>query len=60
MGLAAAYSYLGHEKDARATAAKVLKLNPNFSLKYYATMLPFKNQNDRDRLINALRKAGLK
>jgi adenylate cyclase len=60
MGLAATYTYLGREEDARAAAAKVLKLDPNFSLKYYGTMFPFKNQNDRDQLINALRKAGLK
>jgi len=60
MGLAAAYTYLGREEDARAAAAKVLKLDPNFSLKYYATMFPFKNQNDREQLINALHKAGLK
>ncbi|NIS60747.1 MAG: hypothetical protein GTO13_08620 [Proteobacteria bacterium] len=60
MGLAAAYAHLGREQDARAAAAKVLKLDPNFSLKYYVTMFPFKNQDDRDQLFNALRKAGLK
>ncbi len=60
IGLAATYSLMGREEDARAAAAKVLKLDPNFSLKYYATMFPFKNQDDREQLINALRKAGLK
>jgi tetratricopeptide (TPR) repeat protein len=60
MGLAAAYTYLGREEDARAAAVKFLKLDPNFSLKHYATMLPFKNQDDKEHLINALRKAGLK
>jgi len=60
MGLAATYMNLGREEDARAAAAKVLKLDPNFSLKYYATMFPFKNQDDRDQLIKALRKAALK
>ena len=59
MGLAATYTNLGREEDARVAAAKVLKLDPNFSLKYYATMFPFKNQADREHLINALRKAGL-
>jgi tetratricopeptide (TPR) repeat protein len=60
MGLAATYTYLGREEDAGAAAAKVLKLDPNFSLDHYAKILPFKNPDDRDQLINALRKAGLK
>jgi tetratricopeptide (TPR) repeat protein len=60
MGLAAAYTYLGREQDARAASGKVLELDPNFSLDRYATMLPFKNPDDRDQLINALRKAGLR
>ncbi len=59
MGLAAAYTYLGHEEDARGAAAKVLTLDPTFSLDHYAKILPFKNPDDRDQLINALRKAGL-
>ena len=60
MGLAAAYTYLGREEKARAAAAEVLRIDPMFSLAHYAKMLPFKNQEDKEQLINALRKARLK
>jgi adenylate cyclase len=60
MGLAAAYTFLGHGEKANASAAKVLDLNPNFSLDHYAKILPFKKPDDRNQFINALRKAGLK
>lgn len=57
--LAAAYSMAGHEKEARAAASEVLKINPKFMLAWYATTLYFKNQTDIDRTLEALRKAGL-
>ncbi len=60
MGLAAAYTYLGREEKARAVAAELLRIDPTFSLDHYAKILPFKNQEDKDHLINALRKPGLK
>ncbi len=55
-----AYSMCGREEEARAMAAGVLKINPKFSLEYFAKRLPYKNQTDTDRYIAALRKAGLK
>jgi adenylate cyclase len=60
MGLAAAYSKLGREEDARAAAAEVLRINPKFSLEQWAKTHMYKNQADLDRIVEALRKAGLK
>jgi len=60
IGLAATYSLLGRDEEAHAEAEEVLRLNPKFSLESYAKMLPFKNQAQTDRFIEALRKAGLK
>ncbi len=71
--LTCAYSALGSEGDARAAAAEVLRISPNFSLEdadaaeekaqrlpisYYDWFL--KHEADKDLLVNALRKAGLK
>jgi adenylate cyclase len=58
--LAAVYSLLDREQEARAAAAEVLRINPKFSLEKFAKTIPFKNQDDTEHLINALRKAGLK
>ena len=60
IALAGTYSLLGRDEEARAEAEEVLRLNPKFSLESYAKMLPFKNQAQIDRFIEALRKAGLK
>jgi len=57
--LAATYSLSGREEEARAEAAEVLKINPKFSLQYFAKTLPYKNKADIERYISALRKAGL-
>jgi adenylate cyclase len=58
--LATTYSMMGREKEARAEAAEVLRINPNFSLEYFAKALPFKDQKVINKFIDALRKAGLK
>ena len=36
IGLAFTYSLMGREKEARAEAAEVLRINPKFSVDYYA------------------------
>ena len=51
---------MGREKDARAEAAEVLRINPKFSLASLAKMLPYKDQSETDKVADALRKAGLK
>jgi adenylate cyclase len=58
--LAATYSELGCEEDARAAAAEILRIDPTFSLERWAKTQMYKNQADIDRVVEALRKAGLK
>jgi adenylate cyclase len=58
--LAACYSSLNRQAEAAAEAEEVLRINPKFSLKFYAKTLPYKNKADIDRYLAALRKAGLK
>ncbi|MEW6375810.1 MAG: hypothetical protein AB1502_08475 [Thermodesulfobacteriota bacterium] len=54
------YSMAGREKEARAAAAEVLKINPRFSLEQFAKIHPYKDPATKDRYIESLRKAGLK
>jgi len=52
---------MGREKEARAEVAEVLRINPKFSLDYYAkNVLSYKDQSQTDKVVNALHKAGLK
>ena len=60
INLATSYIMGGREEEASAEAAEVLRIDPKFSLEYFANTLPYKNQADTDRSIDALRKAGLK
>ena len=58
--MAAVYSLAGRDEEARIEAAEVLRINPKFSLEKFAKSVTYKNQEDQERLIGALRKAGLK
>jgi adenylate cyclase len=58
--LTAIYISSGQEENAHAEAEEVLRIDPEFSIDKYARSKPFKNQADRERLMDALRKAGLK
>jgi len=58
--LAAVYSELDKEAEARAEAAEVLRLNPNFSLEVHRQRVPIKDPAVLERQLAALRKAGLK
>jgi TolB-like protein/Tfp pilus assembly protein PilF len=58
--LTGTYSLMGREEEARAEAAEVLRINPKFSVDYYAKIALIKDQSRKDEFINALRKAGLK
>jgi len=60
IGLAVTYSLMGRDEEAHAEAAEVLRINPKFSVDYWAKISPFKDQSVIDANINALRKAGLK
>jgi hypothetical protein len=54
------YSELGQAAEARAEAAEVLRLNPNFSLAVHRQRMPIKDPAVLERYLAALRKAGLK
>jgi TolB-like protein/class 3 adenylate cyclase/Tfp pilus assembly protein PilF len=58
--LTATYSMMGREKEACAEAAEVLRINPEFSVGYFAKALAYKDQEVPNKLIDALHKAGLK
>jgi adenylate cyclase len=58
--LAAVYSELGKEAEAQAEAAEVRRINPNFSLEVHKERMPIKDPVVIERIIAALRKAGLK
>ena len=57
--MAISYIRLGREEEARAAAAEILKINPEFSLERYSKILPFL-QPVADSIVEDLRKAGLK
>jgi tetratricopeptide (TPR) repeat protein len=60
IGMAAAYSLLGNNQEARTQAEEVMKVDPDFSLDDWIKRMPFKKQEDRDILYKALRATGLK
>ena len=57
--LAATYIYLNRTEEAQRAAEEVLRIDPNFSIKYHATTMPYKRKETGDRFSEALRKAGL-
>ena len=50
IGLTATYSMLGREKEARAEAAEILRVNRNLSVNFVAKMLPYKNQSQTEKV----------
>jgi tetratricopeptide (TPR) repeat protein len=58
--LAASYAQLGRLDEARAQAAEVLKLNPDFSIATFSKTAAYKNPSDLEHFLDGLRKAGLK
>jgi tetratricopeptide (TPR) repeat protein len=62
LGITAALMQAGKEDEARAEAARVLRIDPQFSLERFATTITsvFKDRSVADNYIIALRKAGLK
>jgi len=57
--LAASYSFLNRTEEAHKAAEEILRIDPNFSLEYYAKTIPYKRQETADKYVEALRKAGL-
>jgi adenylate cyclase len=62
IGLGTTYSLMGRENEARAEAEEVLRINPNFSLDHFArtALKSYKDQSEIDKVVKAMRKAGLK
>ncbi|MGA2317790.1 MAG: hypothetical protein ABSG71_15620 [Thermodesulfobacteriota bacterium] len=58
--LAATCNLTGREAEARAAARKFLDIYPNFSVERFRNNLAFKDNDQIDLTMNALRKAGLK
>ena len=58
--LTAVYVHLGREKDARATAREVMRLNPSFLLEDFEKRVPYTDQAMKENDFRAWRKAGLK
>lgn len=58
--LATLYSDLGRDEEARAEAAEILRLSPQYSLAAVRQRIPYKDQAVLERQLAALRKAGLK
>ena len=59
LSLTVVYGLSGRDEEARATAQEVLRINPTFSLEQFSRSLVYKSHADKDRFIDALRKAGL-
>jgi tetratricopeptide (TPR) repeat protein len=59
LSLIVSFVMLGFEKEAYAQAQEVLNINPSFSLERLAKGLPFKDPAETERVLDALRKAGL-
>jgi hypothetical protein len=51
---------MGRDKDAQSEVEEVRRLNPKYSVDYFAKISPYKDQTETDKIIDALRKAGLK
>jgi adenylate cyclase len=57
--LAATYAQLGNIEQARAEAAEVLRIEPNWTIDTQARWTPFKRPEDAEHFFDGLRKAGL-
>ncbi|WP_353646677.1 adenylate/guanylate cyclase domain-containing protein [Mesorhizobium sp. WSM2239] len=57
--LAACCGHLGRFDEARAAWQEVFRVNPDYSLEYRRKVLPYKNPEDFELLVDGLRKAGL-
>ena len=57
--MTAVYSFSGRDEEARIQAAEVLSIQPKFSLKQFEKNVTYKREENRERLLSALRKAGL-
>ena len=57
--LAACYGQMGMIDEAREAWREALRVNPDYSLDQRRKVLPYKNPDDFERVVEGLRKAGL-
>ena len=57
--LAGIYMHLGREEEGRAAAAEVMRINPTFSLAGARQAWPMKDQQQLEKILAVLHKAGL-
>ena len=57
--LAAVYGQMGLLEEAREAWRGLLRVNPDYSLDQRRKVLPYKNPDDFERVVEGLRKAGL-
>jgi len=58
--LAAAHAEQGQEKEAKGEEQEILRIEPDFNLEEWVPRLfPFKHEEDSERMMELLRKAGL-
>ena len=57
--LAASYGHLGRFDEALAEWQEVFRVNPDYSLEHRRDVLPYKNPDDFELIIEGLRKAGI-
>jgi len=57
--LAACYAMMGKMGEARAAAAEVLRMQPDFTIRMQMVTEPFKDPADSEHEVEGLRKAGL-
>jgi len=53
------YSLSGRDDQARAEAAEVLRIQPKFTVKGFEKKVTYKREEDREKFLDALRKAGI-
>ena len=57
--LAMTYAQAGRDDEARAAVAALLKVKPDFTLKWFAKLLLFKNPAESKHFLDVLRKLGV-
>ena len=53
------YVLLGREAEAREIASQIIELDPDFRISSYRKILPYKDAANAERIVEALRSAGL-
>jgi len=57
--LASTYGHLGKLDESRAEWARLLEVNPDYSLEDRRKVLPYRNPDDFEQILEGLRRAGL-